>query len=268
MHFAHISDLHLCRDPENNAAVKNNTIEIVEAIGHDLHRISEILDFIILSGDLTDDAHPDSFQQFERIFSRLGTPVFVVPGNHDGPSAFFQCKADRGFLSQSDISGRVVDLGDVRLLGLNTCVENETTGAIAAIELDVLERELELGGGSQLVVVMHHPPFDPGLREFDEIAHLDGSAELGRLLQGSNTSPIILCGHVHRPYYARWHGAACFVAGSPAAPFTADLPFGNTPIYPSDAQYFYFVHSLHGAGHHVVTAQHIPCDPASTQAEG
>lgn len=231
-----------------------------EAIARDLARISGILDFIVLSGDVTDDAHPESFRAFEELFAPIAAPIFTIPGNHDGPAAYFR-EAGSGFLAERDITGRVVDLGGLRLLGLNTSVEEETTGALTARELDLAARELASDGHGQLVIVMHHPPFAPGLREFDDIARLDGAEEFAHLVRGARRAPIVLCGHVHRVYQATWNGAACFIAGSPALPFTSELPYGDRPIHPSDEQCAYFVHAIDGAGTHVVTPQPISGRP-------
>ena len=257
MRFAHISDLHLCQEPDKSMVVRDDVHSFVEALAHDIGGIGDILDFVVLSGDLTDDAHPESFRQVVRIFSALNLPVYLVPGNHDGPRAFLDYKRESGFLSDCDISGRVIDLGGIRLLGINTCLENEITGAVAPRALEALERELDSTAGSQLVIVMHHPPFLPGLREFDEISRLENGDRFAALLRGSNAAPIVLCGHVHRPYFSSWHGANCFVAGSPAAQFAGDLPFGDPPIRPSDEQYSYYIHSVDGPDQHVMTPRRV-----------
>ncbi len=268
MRFAHISDLHVCHDPPASSGVRGDISEMVEAIARDLDRISGILDFVVVSGDLTEDAHPDSFRAFARIFETLPLPVFAVPGNHDGPAAFRESKKRLGFLSDCDISGRVVDLGPLRVLGLDTCVEAQMTGALSAGDFSLLESELTAPGETPLVIVMHHPPFATGLSDFDAISRLEGNAEFARLLQTTGARPVILCGHIHQPYYATWHGAACFVAGSPAAPFMADLPFGDSPIHPVEMQYFYFVHSLQASGEHVVTPQVLSFNGASGERPG
>jgi len=130
MRFAHISDLHLCRDPAQVAAVRDDTFEMVQAIAQDVHDIQEILDCVIVSGDLTDDAEEDSFAQFEAMFSGLDVPIFIIPGNHDGPAAYHGHKSRSGFFERADITGRVVKVGGVRVLGLDTCVEAHTTGAL------------------------------------------------------------------------------------------------------------------------------------------
>jgi 3',5'-cyclic AMP phosphodiesterase CpdA len=256
VHFAHVSDLHLFGGPDAEPSAREKAHAIAAAIARDLARISEILDFIVVSGDLTEDGHAKSFAQFWDLFAPIDRPIYTIPGNHDGPSAYYM-EASAGRLSRSDISARIVDLGAARLLGIDTCVEGETSGALNEGDLEVVAKALDSAGASQLIIVMHHPPFAPGLREFDEIARLEGADGLARLLVRSGAAPIVLCGHVHRAYQARWHGASCFVAGSPALPFTSARPFGNTPIHPADEPPFYFVHSIDAVRGHIVTPQFV-----------
>jgi len=252
--FAHVSDLHLCDGPDAEPGLSAHAYAVAEAMARDLARIRDALDFVVVSGDLTDDAHPASFAAFERLFRPLGLPVLAIPGNHDGPAAYLQ-QAQGGYLADCDITGRVVEIGAIRLLGLNTCLEKKTMGAISREDFDFVARELAQDSAARPVIVMHHPPFPPGLREFDDIAGQDGASEFSTLVTGAATPPIILAGHVHRAYQARRKRVTCFVAGSPAMPFASDLPFGDSPIRPSQEECRYFVHLLDDHGDHVVTAQ-------------
>lgn len=257
MKFAHISDLHLCQEPGKTVAIPSDVYTIVKGVAGQLGNISSLLDFIVVSGDLTEDADPRSFAEFEEIFSPLNLPVYVVPGNHDGPSLFFDYKSTSSFFQLSDISGRVQDLGGIRLLGINSAIDSCMTGGLSDNDFALLETELRSDADSQLVIVMHHPPFEPGLKDFNNISVVDGSDRLAQLLQAVEVPPIILCGHVHRPYFSRWNGANCFIGGSPAVRFGSDLPFGEEPVRPTDESFSYFVHSLDAQGHHVVTPTSI-----------
>ncbi len=263
MRFAHVSDLHLCHGPDADTGLSAHAFSVAEAMARDLARIREALDFVVVSGDLTDDAHPASFAAFERLFRPVGLPVVTIPGNHDGPAAYVQ-EASRAFLANCDITGRAVEMGEILVLGLNTCLENKTIGAISQEDTDLVANKLAMPGAKRAVVVMHHPPFPPGLRDFDEIAELLGAPEFATQLASASNPPVILSGHVHRAYQARYNGVTCFVAGSPAMPFTSDLPFGNSPIRPSIEECRYFVHSLNADGRHVVTSQPFSCDGKTT----
>jgi 3',5'-cyclic AMP phosphodiesterase CpdA len=260
MRFAHLSDLHLGQT--SVSGVRDDAAAIVEQMARDVGRISDVLDFVVVSGDMTEDAELASFTQFEDMFTKIGLPVFMVPGNHDGPAGYYRCLKQSRMLSTWDITNRVVEMEDLRLIGIDTCIEGETTGRIDAMSMTHIEQEIARGGARPLVIVMHHPPVTPGLRDFDVVSRLDGAAELQVILRGAADPPIVLAGHVHRPYQGRMDSATCFVAGSPASAFTSDLPFGSSPIRPQGLQDFYFVHEVAQSSRHVVTPQHFTYLPS------
>jgi len=260
MRFAHLSDLHLGQT--SIVGVRDDAFDIVEQMVCDVGRISEVLDFLVVSGDMTEDAELASFTQFEDMFTKIGLPVYMVPGNHDGPAGYYRYLEQSRTFPTWDITNRVVEMQDLRLLGIDTCIEGETTGRIDAMSMTLVEQEIARRGAPPLVIVMHHPPVTPGLRDFDVVARLDGAAELQEILRGAADPAIILAGHVHRSYQGRMDGAACFVAGSPTSAFTSDLPFGASPIRQQGLQDFYFVHEVAQGSRHVVTPQHFTYSPS------
>ncbi|WP_157968967.1 metallophosphoesterase [Tropicimonas sp. IMCC34011] len=260
MRFAHISDLHLSQTLV--AGVRADAAAIVEQLSRDILRISEILDFVVVSGDVTEDAEFASFRQFEDMFAQIGLPVYMVPGNHDGPAVYYNCLDQFPTLSSWDITNKVVELPGLCLLGIDTCIEGETTGRIKADAMKIIERESARRGAPPLVIVMHHPPITTGLQEFDAVSQLEGIAELHDIIKRSERPKLILSGHVHRPYQGRIDGAGCFVAGSTTSAFAPDLPFGSSPILFRGLQDFYYVYEVDENGRYVVTPQHFPYVPS------
>ncbi|SDK86835.1 metallophosphoesterase family protein [Aliiruegeria lutimaris] len=259
MRFAHLSDLHLSQTPVDGVLADADTI--VTHLVHDVCRIREGLDFVVVSGDMTDDADATSFRRFEALFAQINLPVYIVPGNHDGPAGYRAYCSGSGQFSDWDITNRVVPLSGLRLLGIDTCIEGETTGRIDAEALRLVAQESARRDAGTLVVVMHHPPISPGMRDFDAVARLDGSGKMLGILQRADGRQIILSGHVHRPYQGFCHGAACFVTGSPTSAHTSELPFGASPIRFEGLQDYYHVHEVDDAGRHVVTPQHFQYAP-------
>ena len=263
MRFAHLSDLHLSQTPV--AGVLANADAIVEDIVRDVSRIREGLDFVVVSGDMTDDADPASFQRFETLFKTIGLPVFIVPGNHDGPAGYYRYRDGSKNFAEWDITNRVVDLSGLRLIGIDTCIEGETTGRIDVKAMDLVPREINRQDAGPLVIVMHHPLISPGMRDFDAVAQLEGSDQMLESVRQSGVPQIILAGHVHRPYVGNRHGTACFVAGSPTSAHRSELPFGDSPVRFEGLQDFYHVHEINGDGRHVVTPQQFkPASRASS----
>lgn len=257
MRFAHISDLHLLT-PESVSTKEGANAQIVaEAIARDLARIAASLDLVVVSGDLTDRAEPAAFAIFEELFGEIGLPVVTVPGNHDGPAGMRAYSASSKRFCDWNITNRVIEFGGSRFLGLDTCIEATTEGEIGEAGLDLLEAEVAQQASSQLVVVMHHPPLLLGLKTFDSFCQLKGRERLLEILSAAQQQVIVLSGHVHRPYSVLKCNVACFVAGSMAAPYDSELPFGDLPIRPATLQDFYYIHDISPDGAHIVTPQRV-----------
>jgi 3',5'-cyclic AMP phosphodiesterase CpdA len=257
MKLAHISDLHILPPGRETAANGLTSQGVATAIADDLIAISEGLDLVVVSGDLTDEADAESFAIFERIFSRIALPVVVVPGNHDGPSGMREYLRTSPVLAGWDISNRVIEIGGTRILGLDTCIDNLTQGALDAEAIALTEEELARTCDSRLIVVMHHPPLILGLETFDGFCRIARGDDLLGILGAADRDILVLSGHVHRPYTARAGNLSCFVAGSMIAPYDSHLPFGDHPIRPAPPQDFYFIHDIARGGRHVVTPQRV-----------
>ena len=257
MRFAHVSDLHLAMPASTAPEDVTHPQAVAEAIARDVAGIAEALDLIVVSGDLTDRAEPAAFAAFEKMFVNIGLPVVVVPGNHDGPVGMRKYCASSEVLSGWDITNRVVEVGGGRFLGLDTCVESVTEGALDDEGLALLGKEVTRETESRLIVVMHHPPLVLGLARFDGFCRLEGRGRFLGILEDAREPVIVLSGHVHRPYTAQEGNIACFVAGSMVAPYDSELPFGDLPIRPTTLQDFYYVHDIGPDGRHVVTPQRV-----------
>ena len=171
-------------------------------------------------------------------------PILLVPGNHDGPSGLHEYARRSSPFAGWDISNRVVEVAGTRFLGLDTCVENLTQGALGPDAVALVEREVAQQGDCRLVVVMHHPPLLLGLDTFDGFSQISRGDEVIRILKSASQDIVVLSGHVHRPYTAREGNVTCFVAGSMTAPYDSPLPFGDHPIRPAPPQDFYFIHDI------------------------
>lgn len=257
MRLAHVSDLHLFPSGDETLGNGPTPLAVAEAIARDLSSISEVLDLVVVSGDLTDTAETAAFAAFERMFAKIDLPVMVVPGNHDGPAGMHDYRNASKAFADWDITNRVKEVAGVRFLGLDTCVEQETEGALDDAGLALVEQEVQREAGSRLVIVMHHPPLVLGLAQFDGFCRLKGREKLLDILNAAPERTVVLSGHVHRSYTAQEGQVACFVAGSLVAPYDSALPFGNTPIRPTEPQDFYYVHDIGTDGRHVVTPQRI-----------
>lgn len=196
--IVHISDPHVVAPPRLVAGRLHTAGIFASAVA----RIKEHwpryapVDAVIVTGDLTDDGEEDSFEQFRSELIKLPAPVFVIPGNHDVREPLRSCFADFEYMPSSGRINWMHDLGDVRLVGLDTLIEGQGGGVANAETLAFLSQALSTAGEKPVLIAMHHPPFSSGIKFMDAIG-LDGVAALSGVLAGARAEVRVICGHVH-----------------------------------------------------------------------
>jgi 3',5'-cyclic AMP phosphodiesterase CpdA len=176
-------------------------------VGDAVQRIASRLkpDVIVVSGDLTQRARPEQFQEAREFIDRLpDVPKVVIPGNHDVP---LYRLAERlfnplGLYKQfiSDQLDRVWQFDGAVLVALNSTAPRRaiSNGRIRSEQLQLCERALrDLPDGVAKVVVAHHHFVPAPDYERDQIMPkakraLNLFLELG--------VDLILGGHLHRAY--------------------------------------------------------------------
>jgi outer membrane protein assembly factor BamB/predicted phosphodiesterase len=130
--------------------------------------LDQPVDFVVITGDLTDRTERDEFAVFQRVARSLPVPLVPVAGNHDwydgGP-------AYRDTFGPATYS---FDAGDLHGIVLNFNAPEDW-------QLDFVRRDLALAGPRPVIAVFTHAP--PG----DELAA--ALAELG--------VDLVFSGHVH-----------------------------------------------------------------------
>ena len=96
----------------------------------------------------------------------------------------------------------VIDLGDTRVVGLDTLVEGQGGGRLRAESLDLLSRATEGAGDRAVVVALHHPPLRTGIRFMDAIG-LENLADLAATMPNYTGSIHFVAGHVHGVFQGR-----------------------------------------------------------------
>ena len=167
MNLIHISDLHIHRNRADNEDVSVRLAGI---------KIRYPDDMLIITGDITDDGHPDQFKNAATI------PGLKVPGNHDFGAAGNFYSREKADLFDATFGTRfagdnypAVDVIDgVRFIGLDSNLETDHPFDFACGEIG--ERQLKAirgvlsGPVMPTVVYMHHHPFvrhDPFMELLD-----------------------------------------------------------------------------------------------------
>ncbi|SDN18500.1 metallophosphoesterase [Vreelandella arcis] len=203
MRLVQITDAHLYADKQarSRAGVPWVHLQrVLEAVS------AERPDFVVFSGDVSQDETAASYALAIEAMSQLTCPWAWLAGNHDQPTLM---QDERPLIDE-------VDLSAWRLLLLHTPVEGEPYGELGPEALATLATQLE-ADDRPTVIVMHHPPVDVGAAWMDAIGLQDREA-FWQVVSAFPQVKVILFGHAHQAYAQR-HAAgehAVAVYGCPA----------------------------------------------------
>lgn len=161
-------------------------------------------DHVIVTGDLTEDASKEQWQIAAELLHESGLDpqqITFVPGNHDmyrGRAAIDEAFAGPLAAFRRGVSGEAIDLGDARLVPLDTTIEQHWVRAAARLGALALERLEALAADLRpMLVATHHPPLGhalPGLAWFQEL--VDQPAMEAFVARHRHV--FVAHGHVHR----------------------------------------------------------------------
>lgn len=214
MRLIQITDCHLHADPAARSRTgipHRQFVRVVEEAA------SWRPDMVLVTGDVSQDETAASYALAERELARLDCPWSWLPGNHDEPARMAECHPFEDS----------VDLGQRRLLLLDTQVPGQTHGALGAARLEALAERLAEDDRPTLIA-MHHPPIGVGSRWVDALGLADAEA-FWEVLATHERVEAILCGHIHQAFECRRatpHGEVAIYA----CPATSDqfLPGAET----------------------------------------
>lgn len=169
-------------------------------------------DAILVSGDVVQD-DPGGYPRFIAAFESLGKPVLCLPGNHDDVPLMAQALSRPPF-----VFGGHVDLGDWRLVLLDSVKPREAGGHLSRAELESLEHSLASAAGKHAFVCLHHHPVSMRSRWLDSVG-LDNPEEFFRVIDRHPHVRAISWGHVHQNFDEVRNGVRLFATPSTCAQF-------------------------------------------------
>jgi 3',5'-cyclic AMP phosphodiesterase CpdA len=186
--LVHLSDLHFGRVDE---ALLEPLRECVAAVDPHL---------VVISGDLTQRARPEQFEQARQFLDTLPGPQLVVPGNHDVPlHNVFKRFVNPLKNYKRHISGDLEPFysdDEIAVAGVNTARSfTIKDGRINQEQVALLlERFNALDDHITKIVVTHHPFDLPAHRDDDDLVRRASMAMRAFAACGAD---ILLSGHMH-----------------------------------------------------------------------
>ena len=225
MLIAQITDMHVVPEGELMGQVVPTNAMLAAAIAR-INALVPAVDVILATGDLTEGGTPESYAALLDIVAAANAPVFLIPGNHDKPDAMRAAFPGHAYLGGDAFVQYTVEDWPLRLIGLDTRIDQHPGGEICDTRLAWLKTRLEAQPETPTLIFMHHPPFRTGIWWMDAIG-LRGARKLETLVRGYNNIEAVVCGHIHRPVTRRWGGTIATVAPSTAHQMMLDLEGEN-----------------------------------------
>ncbi len=215
-----MSDLHLTSDKHPIWGVDTykqfqKALGKIESIPH--------VDCVVVSGDIADDGKIQTYQYADNMLDMLSLPVLWCPGNHDNINNFneFSKKSKSAIGTFLFIKGvRILPINTVAPDDSNPCL-NRSRGVLFEDDFRYLNENI-LCQSYPTILVMHHPPFDPGGWMTNKI--LDNRDFFNETIKKYDDLFLILCGHIHYYMEQEVSGKKLISAPSVGFAFNKDLP--------------------------------------------
>ncbi len=222
MLIAQISDAHIVKRGSKTFGVAPMETNLALVIAH-INQFEPKPDLVLLTGDVTDHGSKAEVANAARLLGNLNYPYYIIPGNHDDRSNLWSEFANSACPSRtSEFINYVIDGFDVRLIGMDTTIENAHGGELCDVKLAWLDKQLSEQPDRPTIIFMHHPPIKCGVIETDVDGFI-GSEMLGEIVKKYSCIERILCGHIHLPTHSRFHGTIVSTAPSIGMRLRLDL---------------------------------------------
>jgi Icc protein len=260
--IAQITDCHIVAPGEVVADRVDPSVGLRDAITT-LGTIDEPVRLVLGTGDLVNDGRPSEYDRLEELLADLPLPFVPIPGNHD----------DRGELRRrferlpagapDDPIDHVVDLGELRVVCLDTTIPGSHEGRLTTDQLAWLDAALAERTDVPALIAQHHPPFGSGLPFMELHAAFHTGPDEATVVGRHPHVTGVVCGHFHRAMHRPFAGTVASVAPSTAVQMA--LRMRSELARYADEPTGFALHRFDGDGvitHLVPTAPSVTWTPA------
>lgn len=217
MLLAQISDTHITVPGKLLAGRVDSAGHLARAVAQ-LNALDPRPAGVLATGDLTDLGSSEEFRHLRALLAPLAMPVYAIPGNHDRRDSLRAAFSDQAWMRVEGPGGAIAyafELGDLRVIALDTLIEGADEGRLGTEQLTWLDARLAQNRARPVLIMLHHPPVDSGIRVMDAMKLTDAEA-LGAVVGRHPQVERIVCGHLHRTMHMRWAGTTVSVCPSTA----------------------------------------------------
>ena len=193
-----ITDCHLFKDTSLMLEVDTDKTfkEVIQRVSQ---KDLDDADAIFLTGDLSQDESPGSYEKIVNALESFSLPIYWIPGNHDCVKT-----VEKSF-SKGVLFNRVnyFNTDYWTYIFLDTKIEGYEHGYLSEGELENLRSSLQQSSGRSIAIIMHHHPAKMGTPMIDSCM-LTNPADFWSIVSDYNVK-LIMCGHVHGDYSIKYN---------------------------------------------------------------
>jgi Icc protein len=216
MRLIQITDTHLYSNI-NQELLGTNPFESFKAILETIKHKEILPDLFILTGDLSQDGHPLSYEYIADEMSDFNVPCYVVPGNHDNPDILTTVYPRGNIHNQKHLV-----LPNWQIILLNSYKNQSVEGHLSTDELHFLTNCLTQQQNLPAVIMLHHPAWTVGSDWVDRL-RLDNCEEFWAICKKHNQIKMVVSGHVHQEYSTKINNIECFSTPSTTIQFKPNV---------------------------------------------
>ncbi len=203
MKILQITDTHIV--PEKRDMHGVNPYQRLSACVEDIRQNHADAELCVITGDLAHRGEIGAYEALSEILARLPIAYHLLVGNHDDRenllSVLPETPTDHNGFIQS-----TVDLAAGRLIFIDTVEKGEKFGGFCQRRADWLTNQLKGSANRPVYMFLHHPPFDLGIPNIDDIRLLRGEDLFADTIAPFPNIRHMFFGHVHRPIAGSWMG--------------------------------------------------------------
>jgi 3',5'-cyclic-AMP phosphodiesterase len=190
---AQVTDIHLTDDPQQSV-MGVNTEASFRAILAELESLHPAPHLLLLTGDLTQDGSEPAYARLRESLEAVGISAYCLPGNHDTVS--IMSRELRGCAVPWD---SCFSAGGWQFIPLNSAIEGQVQGYLAAASLDWLDRQLCDRPDLPTLIAVHHPAIALGCDWIDK-SGLQNQEEFWQICDRHPQVRVIISGHAHQEF--------------------------------------------------------------------
>ena len=215
MKIIQISDLHISRhvgESKHNCTPYDLLVSVLDNINTSHSDLSGL----VITGDLSNDYTPESYQNIRSLLKRFKFEVRILPGNHDDISMMRNICDDQIRMDAFQFSDK-----DLMLYNCDTHIQDKARGFVKTSEVKDLSEKL-LSDKSRVLLFTHHPIVKINSEWIDQNTTENNNLLIQLMLRHSKTSFAVFSGHVHQEFYKKINNIEFYTSPSTCYQFLSN----------------------------------------------